>query len=137
MYVQSCYKVEKKHLDIFATLKYYCISQNVNQAHLNFFIFKMADEELVKKMLRAVLLSGKSGMSLSRLQVEYKDLTGELIPHKQLGYATLDALLQSMSSIVRLDKELSGEVSCFFLNNDVYYKVLYMDKIITHNKPYL
>ncbi|XP_057192988.1 tudor domain-containing protein 7B isoform X2 [Triplophysa rosa] len=72
----------------------------------------MADEELVKKMLRAVLLSSKSGISLSRLQVEYKDLTGELIPHKQLGYATLDALLQSLSSVVRLDKEQSGVVVC-------------------------
>lgn len=75
----------------------------------------MADEELVKKMLRAVLLSSKSGISLSRLQVEYKDLTGELIPHKQLGYTTLDALLHSMSSVVRLDKEQSGEVRLLYL----------------------
>ncbi|KAA0723685.1 Tudor domain-containing protein 7B [Triplophysa tibetana] len=72
----------------------------------------MADEELVKKMLQTVLLSSQSGISLSRLQVEYKDLTGELIPHKQLGYATLDALLYSFSSVVRLDKEQSGVVVC-------------------------
>lgn len=75
----------------------------------------MADEELMKKMLRAVLLSSKSGISLSRLQVEYKDLTGELIPHKQLGYATLDALLHSLSSVVRLDKEQSGVVRLLHL----------------------
>uniref|UniRef100_A0A8C2CE22 Tudor domain-containing protein 7B n=1 Tax=Cyprinus carpio TaxID=7962 RepID=A0A8C2CE22_CYPCA len=72
----------------------------------------MADEELVKKMVRAVLQSSKSGVSLSHLQVEYKDLTGELIPYKQLGYATLDALLHSMPSVVKLDKGQSGEVVC-------------------------
>ncbi|KAK9972076.1 hypothetical protein ABG768_025407 [Culter alburnus] len=72
----------------------------------------MADEELVKKMIRAVLQSSKSGVSLSDLQVEYKDLTGELIPHKQMGYATLDALLHSMPSVVKLDKGQSGEVVC-------------------------
>ncbi|XP_016307264.1 tudor domain-containing protein 7B [Sinocyclocheilus anshuiensis] len=72
----------------------------------------MADEELVKKMVRAVLQSSKSGVSLSNLQVEYKDLTGELIPYKQLGYATLDALLHSMPSVVKLDKGQSGEVVC-------------------------
>ncbi|KTG39590.1 hypothetical protein cypCar_00006364, partial [Cyprinus carpio] len=44
--------------------------------------------------------------------VEYKDLTGELIPYKQLGYATLDALLHSMPSVVKLDKGQSGEVVC-------------------------
>ncbi|XP_073691887.1 tudor domain-containing protein 7B [Garra rufa] len=72
----------------------------------------MADEELVKKMVRAMLQSSKSGVSLSNLQVEYKDLTGELIPYKQLGYATLDALLHSMPSVVKLDKVQSGEVVC-------------------------
>uniref|UniRef100_A0A672PRL1 Tudor domain-containing protein 7B n=1 Tax=Sinocyclocheilus grahami TaxID=75366 RepID=A0A672PRL1_SINGR len=63
-------------------------------------------------MVRAVLQSSKSGVSLSNLQVEYKDLTGELIPYKQLGYATLDALLHSMPSVVKLDKGQSGEVMC-------------------------
>uniref|UniRef100_A0A8C1GKC4 Tudor domain-containing protein 7B n=1 Tax=Cyprinus carpio TaxID=7962 RepID=A0A8C1GKC4_CYPCA len=63
-------------------------------------------------MVRAVLQSSKSGVSLSHLQVEYKDLTGELIPYKQLGYATLDALLHSMPSVVKLDKGQSGEVVC-------------------------
>ncbi len=71
----------------------------------------MADEELVKKMVRAVLQSSKGGVSLSNLQVEYKDLTGELIPYKQLGYVTLAALLHNMPSVVKLDKGQSGEVS--------------------------
>uniref|UniRef100_A0AAR2LWL1 Tudor domain-containing protein 7B n=1 Tax=Pygocentrus nattereri TaxID=42514 RepID=A0AAR2LWL1_PYGNA len=75
--------------------------------------FMELNEELVKKMLRAVLQSTKSGLSLSRLQAEYKELTGEAIPHKQLGHATLDALLHSMPSVVRLDRGRSGEVMCY------------------------
>lgn len=70
----------------------------------------MADVELVKKMLRAVLQANKSGVSLSRLQSEYKELTGEQIPHKQLGHNHLDALLASMPAVVRMDRNRSGEV---------------------------
>lgn len=72
----------------------------------------MADVELVKKMLREVLTANKSGpgVSLSRLQSEYKDLTGEQIPHKQMGHGNLDALLHSMPSVVRMERNRSGEV---------------------------
>lgn len=71
---------------------------------------QMADVELVKKMLRAVLQANKGGVSLSRLQSEYKELTGEQIPHKQMGYSHLDAMLASMPSLVRTERNRSGEV---------------------------
>uniref|UniRef100_A0A8C2ZAT3 Tudor domain containing 7 b n=1 Tax=Cyclopterus lumpus TaxID=8103 RepID=A0A8C2ZAT3_CYCLU len=70
----------------------------------------MADVELVKKMLRAVLQAHKGGVSLSRLQLEYKELTGEQIPHKQMGHNHLDALLASMPSVVCTERSRSGEV---------------------------
>uniref|UniRef100_A0A673Y4Q4 Tudor domain containing 7 b n=1 Tax=Salmo trutta TaxID=8032 RepID=A0A673Y4Q4_SALTR len=75
----------------------------------------MADVELVKKMLREVLTANKSGpgVSLSRLQSEYKDLTGEQIPHKQMGHGNLDALLHSMPSVVRMERNRSGEMVYF------------------------
>ncbi|XP_028285392.1 tudor domain-containing protein 7B [Parambassis ranga] len=73
----------------------------------------MADVELVKKMLRAVLQANKGGVSLSRLQSEYKELTGEQIPHKQLGHNHLDALLAGMPSVVRMDRNRSGEMVYF------------------------
>uniref|UniRef100_A0A4W5N345 Tudor domain containing 7 b n=1 Tax=Hucho hucho TaxID=62062 RepID=A0A4W5N345_9TELE len=75
----------------------------------------MADVELVKKMLREVLTANKSGpgVSLSRLQSEYKDLTGEQIPHKQTGHGNLDALLHSMPSVVRMERNRSGEMVYF------------------------
>lgn len=68
-------------------------------------LFQMADVELVKKMLRAVLQANRGGISLPRLQAEYKELTGEQIPHNQL-----DALLASMPSIVHIERNRSGEV---------------------------
>lgn len=70
----------------------------------------MADVELVKKMLRAVLLANKAGVALPRLQSEYEELTGEQIPHKQMGHNNLDALLASMTSVVRMERNRSGEV---------------------------
>lgn len=76
----------------------------------------MADAELVKKMLRAVLQANKGGVSLSRLQSEYKELTGDQIPHKQMGHNNLDGLLASMPSVVRMERNRSGEVCvCVFL----------------------
>uniref|UniRef100_A0A3Q1BJQ8 HTH OST-type domain-containing protein n=1 Tax=Amphiprion ocellaris TaxID=80972 RepID=A0A3Q1BJQ8_AMPOC len=73
----------------------------------------MADVELVKKMLRAVLQANKSGVSLSRLQTEYKELTGEQIPHKHMGHNQLDALLASMPSVVRMERNRTGEMVYF------------------------
>ncbi|XP_071333971.1 tudor domain-containing protein 7B isoform X2 [Trachinotus anak] len=74
---------------------------------------KMADGELVKKMLRGILQANKGGVSLSRLQSEYKELTGEQIPHKQMGHNHLDALLASMPSVVRMERNRSGEMVYF------------------------
>ncbi|KAM8899120.1 tudor domain-containing protein 7B isoform 1-T2 [Spinachia spinachia] len=73
----------------------------------------MVDIEGVKKMLRAVLQANQGGVSLSRLQLEYKELTGEQIPHKQMGHNHLDALLASMPSIVRTERIRSGEMVYF------------------------
>ncbi|XP_036407332.1 tudor domain-containing protein 7B [Megalops cyprinoides] len=73
----------------------------------------MSDTELVKKMMRAVLQSNKSGVSAAKLQAEYKSLTGEFIPHKQMGFASLDEFLQSMPSVVKMERNRNGEVMCF------------------------
>uniref|UniRef100_A0A8C8BXA5 Tudor domain-containing protein 7B n=1 Tax=Oncorhynchus tshawytscha TaxID=74940 RepID=A0A8C8BXA5_ONCTS len=75
----------------------------------------MTDVELMKRMLRAVLAANKSGpgVSLSRLQSEYKALTGEQIPHKQMGHASLDTLLHSIPSVVHMERNCTGEMVCF------------------------
>ncbi|XP_047241695.1 tudor domain-containing protein 7B isoform X1 [Girardinichthys multiradiatus] len=67
----------------------------------------MAEVELTKRTLQAIVKANRGGVSLSRLQSECKELTGEQIPHKQL-----DALLANTSS-VRMERRGSGEMVYF------------------------
>lgn len=73
----------------------------------------MADVELVKKMLCAILKANQGGLSASRLQAEYKELMGDRIPHRQMGHKQLDALLATMPSVVRIERSHSGEMVYF------------------------
>ncbi|KAG8595205.1 hypothetical protein GDO81_001446 [Engystomops pustulosus] len=70
------------------------------------------EKELVAKMLRAVLQSNKNGVALHRVQNEYKALTGEWIPFKEMGFHTLDAFLKAIPTVVRMDIGRTGEVTC-------------------------
>ncbi|XP_077106775.1 tudor domain-containing protein 7 [Ranitomeya variabilis] len=70
------------------------------------------EKELVAKMLRAVLQSSKSGVALHRLQSEYKNLTGEWIPFKEMGFHALDTYLKSIPAVVRMDIGRVGEIVC-------------------------
>ncbi|KAJ8001014.1 hypothetical protein DPEC_G00186410 [Dallia pectoralis] len=72
---------------------------------------RMSDDQ-TKKMLRAVLQSNKNGVPISRLLGDYRSLTGECIPFKQLGYPSLEALLRSIPSVVRMDNRM-GEIMCY------------------------
>ncbi|KAM4603890.1 tudor domain-containing protein 7A [Polymixia lowei] len=72
----------------------------------------MSDGESVKKMLRSVLQSSKGGVSVGRLQSEYRSLCGELIPLKQLGYPNLEEYLRTIPSVVRMEYRM-GELTCF------------------------
>ncbi|KAM9856959.1 tudor domain-containing protein 7A [Aulostomus maculatus] len=72
----------------------------------------MSDRESIKKMLRSVLQSSKSGVSINCLQAEYRSLCGENIPLKKLGFSNLEDYLQSIPSVVRLEQRM-GELKCF------------------------
>lgn len=73
----------------------------------------MADPELVKKMLGAILQAQRSGLSAARLQNEFKELTGDSIPLTQLGHTSLSALLDTLPAMVRAENTSSGEVLYF------------------------
>uniref|UniRef100_A0A8C6STI8 Tudor domain-containing protein 7B n=1 Tax=Neogobius melanostomus TaxID=47308 RepID=A0A8C6STI8_9GOBI len=73
----------------------------------------MADPELVKKMLGAILQAQRSGLSAARLQSEYRELTGDAIPLTQMGHSSLSALLDSLPTTVRAENTASGEVLYF------------------------
>ncbi|XP_020561966.1 tudor domain-containing protein 7B isoform X2 [Oryzias latipes] len=70
------------------------------------------ENESIEKVLRAVLQSSKSGISIRSLQAEYRSLCGESLPLKRLGYQTLEDYLKSIPSVVRLDHRM-GELMCF------------------------
>ncbi|KAM4564548.1 tudor domain-containing protein 7B isoform 2-T2 [Fundulus diaphanus] len=72
----------------------------------------MAEVELVKRTLQAIVQANRGGVSLSRLQSEYKELTGEQIPHQQMGHNQLEGLLANTSS-VRVERRGSGEMVYF------------------------
>uniref|UniRef100_A0A8D0GS14 Tudor domain-containing protein 7 n=1 Tax=Sphenodon punctatus TaxID=8508 RepID=A0A8D0GS14_SPHPU len=72
----------------------------------------MQEADLVAKMLRAVLQSHKNGVPISRLQGEYKSLTGDWIPFKQLGYPTLEGYLKSVPAVVRIEVNKTFEIIC-------------------------
>uniref|UniRef100_A0A8C3IJI5 Tudor domain containing 7 n=1 Tax=Chrysemys picta bellii TaxID=8478 RepID=A0A8C3IJI5_CHRPI len=67
---------------------------------------------LIAKMLRAVLQSNKNGIPLPRLQGEYKSLTGDWIPFKQLGHATLEEYLKTVPGVVKIEINKMGEITC-------------------------
>ncbi|XP_075067018.1 tudor domain-containing protein 7 [Mixophyes fleayi] len=71
-----------------------------------------SEKDLVAKMLRAVLQSNKHGVLLPRLQSEYKSLTGEWIPFKEMGFHTLEAYLKAIPTVVRIEVNRGGEVTC-------------------------
>ncbi|XP_071359624.1 tudor domain-containing protein 7A isoform X4 [Trachinotus anak] len=73
---------------------------------------RMSDSESIKKMLRSVLQSSKTGVSINTLQLEYRSLCGESIPLKKLGYSKLEEYLRSIPSVVRLEYQM-GELKCF------------------------
>ncbi|XP_049640091.1 tudor domain-containing protein 7 isoform X1 [Suncus etruscus] len=73
----------------------------------------MLEADLVSKMLRAVLQSHKNGVALPRLQGEYKSLTGDWIPFKQLGFPSLETYLRSIPAVVRIDISRCGEITCY------------------------
>ncbi|XP_075787313.1 tudor domain-containing protein 7 isoform X1 [Pelodiscus sinensis] len=72
----------------------------------------MPEADLVAKMLRAVLQSNKNGIPLPRLQGEYKSLTGDWIPFKQLGHSTLEGYLKTVPGVVKIEINKMGEMTC-------------------------
>ncbi|XP_077427664.1 tudor domain-containing protein 7A isoform X2 [Vanacampus margaritifer] len=72
----------------------------------------MSHSESIKKMLRSVLQSSKEGVSIHRLQSEYRSLCGENIPLRELGFMNLEDYLKSIPSVVRMDYR-NGDVRCF------------------------
>ncbi|XP_013878946.1 tudor domain-containing protein 7A isoform X2 [Austrofundulus limnaeus] len=72
----------------------------------------MLDSESIQKMLRSVLMSSKTGVSINNIQCEYRSFCGDMIPLRKLGFSTLEDYLRSIPSVVRLEYRM-GELRCF------------------------
>ena len=48
-----------------------------------------------KKFLRSALISSKGGLPAEQVYRDYRDLVGEGIPYRRLGYETLDSFLSA------------------------------------------
>ncbi|XP_045528231.1 tudor domain-containing protein 7B isoform X1 [Pieris brassicae] len=67
----------------------------------------MADKDQIIQALRATLISVKGALTLKECNRDYRELQGEAIPYKRLGYSTLDKLFQDVPGFKL--KEINGE----------------------------
>ncbi|XP_045448202.1 tudor domain-containing protein 7 [Melitaea cinxia] len=56
----------------------------------------MADKEQVIQALRATLISVKGALTIKQCNRDYRELQGEWIPYKKLGYPSLEKLFQDV-----------------------------------------
>jgi len=63
-----------------------------------------------KKYLRSALLSTKGGVSAEQVYRDYRDLVGEGIPYRRLGYETLENFLTSVPDVCKISRKPTGEV---------------------------
>ncbi|XP_060066222.1 tudor domain-containing protein 7B-like [Ylistrum balloti] len=71
----------------------------------------MDDIASVKSMLRAVLMSCKEGVPAHILQRDYREMTGEPLPFRKLGYSNLDDFIFSIPDVVHIRKNNQGETT--------------------------
>merc|ERR1712029_1119937 len=59
-----------------------------------------------KKYLRSALLSTKGGVPAEQVYRDYRDLVGEGIPYRRLGYETLENFLTSVPDVSKYPENL-------------------------------
>ena len=82
----------------------------------------MEDPDLLltntKKFLRSALLSSKGGVPAEQVYKDYRDLVGEGIPYRRLGYDTLDSFLSAQPDVCRISRRPTGEVTVVGVADD-------------------
>ena len=62
-----------------------------------------------KQFLRAVLISSQHGVKQSKIEREYKDITGEMLLYRKLGYRNLFDFLVSSPDVCKLEFRAEDE----------------------------
>ena len=65
-------------------------------------------QKSTESMLRAVLISSKEGIPLFHLDKEYRELTMQPIPFRQLGFASLELYIKSLAGLARIERGVDG-----------------------------
>lgn len=66
-----------------------------------------------RKDLRSVLISAPRGVPCRILMGDFKMVLGYEVPCRQLGFQRLEDLLKAIPDVVRLDRGINGEPTCF------------------------
>ena len=65
-----------------------------------------------KKLIRAILLTGKDGYPLNSFSKTYKDFENKECPFKELGFQSMDIFLKSIPDVVEF-REVEGKTVIF------------------------
>lgn len=63
-----------------------------------------------KRYLRSCLLSTKGGVPAEQVYRDYRELVGEGIPYRRLGFDSLETFLTSVPDVCRISRRPTGEV---------------------------
>lgn len=65
------------------------------------------------KDVRSVLISAPRGVPARLLLSDFKMVLGSELPYRQLGFQRLEDFLRSIPDVVRVDRGVTGEPTCF------------------------
>ena len=66
--------------------------------------------EKFSKLLRSVLMPNKDGLLISAVEDEYRGMTGEVMPYRELGHQNSWQLLQNCPQLVSTERLPDGNV---------------------------
>ena len=62
-----------------------------------------------KRLIRAILIAAKDGLTLREFENDCLDIIGKKIPYAEYGFSTLKAFLQSLRDVVQFVRDGNGE----------------------------
>lgn len=66
-----------------------------------------------RKDLRSVLISAPRGVPIRLLLSDFKMVLGYELPCRQLGFQRVEDFLRTIPDVIRLDRGVMGELTCF------------------------
>ncbi|XP_077560363.1 uncharacterized protein LOC144175150 isoform X2 [Haemaphysalis longicornis] len=90
------------------------------------------DRDDVEAVIGSILATEREGLSLQRLDGEYRSIVGYQIPFGRLGHTSLTAFLKSIPNVVALHRHLDGTVTAYGAHNAA---TAHVTKLVAQQKP--